>query len=79
MQLSAAALDEQQARVLPFATGHRQVFWQHNCLALGLAAGFIEPLEATAIHLITRGLDFFLRFYPTNNATQASRGPITCA
>jgi tryptophan 7-halogenase len=58
------AVQDAQARVLPFATGHRRVFWQHNCLALGLAAGFIEPLEATAIHLITRGLDFFLRFLP---------------
>jgi tryptophan halogenase len=63
-QAANVPADEVQSRVLPFATGHRQVFWQHNCLALGLAAGFIEPLEATAIHLITRGLDFFLRFLP---------------
>lgn len=54
----------QHAKLLPFTTGHRREFWQFNCLALGLAAGFIEPLEATAIHLIVRGLEFFLRFLP---------------
>ncbi|MEY4591086.1 MAG: hypothetical protein RL497_3162 [Pseudomonadota bacterium] len=54
-------------RVLPFTTGHRREFWRGNCLGLGLAAGFIEPLEATAIHLIARGLDFFLRFLPEAN------------
>lgn len=61
------AVDETSARILPFATGHRTEHWRHNCLALGLAAGFIEPLEATAIHLIVRGLDHFLRFLPQSH------------
>lgn len=42
----------------------RTEFWKDNCLALGLSGGFIEPLESTAIHLIARGMDFFLRFFP---------------
>lgn len=51
-------------RMITFNTGRRKEFWKANCLALGLSGGFIEPLESTAIHLIARGMDFFLRFFP---------------
>lgn len=67
--VGSACLDE--PRILPFATGHRREFWTLNCLSLGLAGGFIEPLEATAIHLIARGLDFFLRYFPTRDCDPA--------
>ncbi|KQS54390.1 tryptophan halogenase [Brevundimonas sp. Leaf363] len=50
--------------VVPFRTGVRDRIWDKNVLALGLAGGFIEPLESTAIHLIYRGMDFFFRFLP---------------
>lgn len=50
--------------VVPFTTGIRKEIWHKNCLALGLASGFIEPLESTAIHLVYRTLDFFFRFFP---------------
>jgi tryptophan halogenase len=40
------------ARKIAIRSGHRQTFWKRNCVAVGLAAGFLEPLEASAIVLI---------------------------
>lgn len=51
-----ADVDGLTARRLTFRTGHRAQFWQRNCLAIGLSAGFIEPLEASAIVLIELSL-----------------------
>lgn len=54
----------EEPRLIQFESGVRREPWRNNCLALGLAAGFVEPLESTAIHLIARGVDFFLRYFP---------------
>ncbi|MEM1262045.1 MAG: tryptophan halogenase family protein [Pseudomonadota bacterium] len=40
------------ARMIRFRSGHRERFWVGNCVAVGLSAGFVEPLEATAIMLV---------------------------
>ena len=56
-------------RLLQFPTGHRREFWKGNCVAIGLSAGFIEPLEASAIVLIELSLRALADNFPASPAT----------
>jgi hypothetical protein len=54
------AADGVEARHLKMRVGRRRNAWVKNCLAIGLSAGFVEPLESTGIFLIEMGVQLFL-------------------
>ena len=58
-----------QPREIKIVSGHRRTFWQGNCVAVGLAGGFLEPLEASALVLIELSADMISAMMPATRET----------
>ena len=62
-----------EPRTIRFQTGVREKAWAKNCLAIGLSAGFLEPLESTSIYLVMRGMLHFVQMLPDQNIAEVTQ------
>lgn len=64
----SAEVDPDAIRKIQFTPGYRKTLWKHNCIAVGTSAGFLEPLEASALVMIELAAKDIARLLPSNNA-----------
>lgn len=71
--LKLPADDQTEARHLKMRIGRLERAWEKNCLAIGLAQGFIEPLEATALMIVQDTLENFIEHFQAADFTSHQR------
>lgn len=71
--LKLADDDRTEARHLKMRVGRLERHWEKNCLAIGLAQGFIEPLEATALMIVQETIEKFIESYGKGRYTPKLR------
>jgi len=63
----------QTDKIIQYKPGYYSEHWIGNCMAVGLSSGFVEPLEATGIHIIVQQLKDFIEYNPTLNNLKYNR------
>ena len=59
---------EFSVRKISFPSGYREKFWHRNCIAIGLSAGFLEPLEASALVLVELSAELLVENFPSDRS-----------
>jgi len=64
-------IDVSEPRKIKFEPGHREHFWHKNCIAIGMSAGFLEPLEASALVMVELAAHFIAEECPVDHSSMA--------